>query len=63
MKKIKGIRWRIMAKTRRVGKPRLSMISPPAAGPTMLAMDGIIMEKRLTERARMFDSLSLNCRS
>jgi hypothetical protein len=53
-------KYRTMTVANNWVKPKRCMTKPPTAGPMMLAMDGIIEEKRLMVRARIFDSLNLN---
>jgi len=62
IKRAKATRYSTTAKIKTVVKPNFSIIKPPKAGPAMLAIDGIIMENRLTELALIVDSLSLNWR-
>ena len=62
VEKRKAIRYKAIMTTKSFAKPKLSIMKPPTAGPTMLARDGIIEENKLTIRARVFDSPNLNWR-
>jgi len=62
MEKMKAVRYRKIETVKSDAKLKFSMMKLPTAGPTMLAKDGITEEKKLTVRARTFDSLSLNWR-